>query len=448
MNNNKLYLKQLLTIAVPIMLGNIISQLQMLIDRAFLGHVDVLYMSALGNVTSPVWTTMSVNFSIVVGASIIISQKVGAKDTAECELYSASLLKWIHVLPVALMLFWIFCGKFVFIKMGVSETVLPMCMEYMYFFVPNFLIIGIEASTMVIMQTSNYTKPMVYFGIIRSLLNVFLDWVMIFGHLGCPAMGIKGAAIATTIAEYAGVLASIWIFIKSDKLFTRPRLKALLAASPIPFLRSAKLGINTALEDFLWNIGNLALIAILNSINEKAAGIYSMIFGIEILVVVVVGSIGNATLTLTGEATGAHDSEKFKNVCKVAYYMSFACAVIMLVMCIIMPKVIIGFFTTDENIIATSGFYLILMCLNLYSKFGNIIVGNGIRGSGDTRWMFLTQIFGTCCVVLCALLFVKVLNFGIKGVFFAVMTDEFLRIIINFFKIRKVVIDMPAKTAE
>ena len=62
--NNKEYLKRLLVIAVPIMLSNIIGQLQMLIDRIFLGHANDLYMSALSNVTSPVWTTMSFCFSL------------------------------------------------------------------------------------------------------------------------------------------------------------------------------------------------------------------------------------------------------------------------------------------------------------------------------------------------------------------------------------------------
>ena len=79
------YVKPLLTIAVPIILSNIISQVQMLIDRAFLGHMDKMYMSALSNVSSPVWTTMSFCFSIVIGASIMISQRVGAGEKAKTD---------------------------------------------------------------------------------------------------------------------------------------------------------------------------------------------------------------------------------------------------------------------------------------------------------------------------------------------------------------------------
>ena len=86
---NKQYLKKLLTIAVPIMLSNVISQLQMIIDRIFLGHFNKYYMSALGNVSSPMWTTMSFCFSITTGASILISQNVGAKNKEEVDKYAA-----------------------------------------------------------------------------------------------------------------------------------------------------------------------------------------------------------------------------------------------------------------------------------------------------------------------------------------------------------------------
>lgn len=442
MKNNYMknsYMHPLLKIAVPIVLGNIINQVQMLTDRAFLGHVDPLYMSALGNVNSAIWTTISCCFSLTVGSSILISQKVGAKQMDECENYASSLVKWTNALSLALFLFWLFFGRLVFTLMGASATVLPMCMDYLHFFMPIFLVIGIEASTMVIMQTSNYTKPLVWFGLVRSLLNVLLDWIMIFGKLGFPAMGIRGAALATTISEYVGVIIASIIFISSKKLFTRPRLSAVIKAPLTPFARSVKLGINTALEDLLWNSGNLALVVILNSISEVAAGIYSMVFGVELLVVVVIGAIGNATMTLTGEATGAQDVRKFSGVFKNALLISFVCSAVMLVFCLVIPGPIISIFTKDQLIISTCGLYMLLMCLNLFSKSGNIIAGNSIRGYGDPFWMFKTQIAGTIFVISMALLFVKVFGMGILGVFLAVLLDEFLRNIVNTLRVRWIV---------
>ena len=431
---NRQYLRKLLTIAVPIICSNIISQVQMLVDRAFLGNVDPMYMSALGNVNSPLWTTMSFCFTIVTGASILISQGVGAGNKGKTEDYAAAMVKWNNVIPVVLFFFWTFGAKFVFRALGVSENVMPMCLGYTKYFAPIFLVVGLEASFTVIMQTSNYTRPLIFYGLTRAGLNVVLDWILIFGHFGFPAMGIEGAAIATAISEYAGCVYAMLIFLKSKKLTTRPSWKKICKAKIRHYLEAAKLGINTALEDFSWNIGNLILIRILNSINEMAAGIYSIVFGIEVLIVVVIGSIGNGTLTITSEAKGSRDVKMYKGVCIIAYLLTVAVSLITLVFCLLFPDEIIGCFTKDKSVIAMCGGYLTLMCINLYSKSANIIIGNGIRGSGNTKWMFYTQIFGTVFVVSCAALFVFVFKLGITGVFLAVLSDEFVRALINLCK--------------
>lgn len=70
-----------------------------------------------------------------------------------------------------------------------------------------------------------------------------------------------------------------------------------------------------------------------------------------------------------------------------------------------------------------------------------MIVGNGIRGYGDTKWMFFTQIFGTIFVVSVACLFVFGLHFGMIGVYFAVIADEIVRALINTGRFSKIKFD-------
>ena len=79
------YLKRLLLLSIPIVLSNLISQLQMVIDRIFLGNYNDLYLSALGNAMTPMWTTMSFCFSLATGASILVSQAVGEKNEDQIE---------------------------------------------------------------------------------------------------------------------------------------------------------------------------------------------------------------------------------------------------------------------------------------------------------------------------------------------------------------------------
>ena len=82
--------------------------------------------------------------------------------------------------------------------------------------------------------------------------------------------------------------------------------------------------------------------------------------------------------------------------------------------------------------------FIILVAVNLFGKSGNIVIGSGIRGYGDTKWMLFTQVLGTVGVVGLASLFVFVFKLGILGVFIAVLVDEASRAVINFIRFSKI----------
>lgn len=435
----KNYKSRLLKIFIPIMLSNLISQVQMLIDRIFLGRLDILYMSAVGNATAPVWTTMSFTFSLSIGSSILMSQAIGSDNKELAKKYSGSLMKYHSIIPVLLFLFWTFCSPFVYGLMGVKGLVLDYCITYTRYYAPVFLVTGFGSALMVICQTSNYTKPLISYGLFRSFINILLDYLLIFGKWGFPEMGIAGAALATTIAEYVGfIYIVIRILCTKNKYSTLPSLKDILGARIFLYLKSAKLGVNSALEDLLWNFGNLMVIKILNEIDSTAAGIYSMVFTLEVLVVVIIGALGNATMTLTGEATGAQNLSLYRKITGTSFLWSGAVSLFFLIIVLLFPKQILSLMTTDQQIIESSVLYIILVGFNLFGKSGNIIAGNGIRGYGDTKWMLFTQILGTTEVIGLASLFVFVFGFGMRGVFFAVMIDEIIRAVINIIRFRKV----------
>lgn len=246
----KNYKSRLLKIFIPIMLSNLISQVQMLIDRIFLGRLDILYMSAVGNATAPVWTTMSFTFSLSIGSSILMSQAIGSDNKELAKKYSGSLMKYHSIIPVLLFLFWTFCSPFVYGLMGVKGLVLDYCITYTRYYAPVFLVTGLGSALMVICQTSNYTKPLISYGLFRSFINILLDYLLIFGKWGFPEMGIAGAALATTIAEYVGfIYIVIRILCTKNKYSTLPSLKDILGARIFLYLKSAKLGVNSALED-------------------------------------------------------------------------------------------------------------------------------------------------------------------------------------------------------
>lgn len=436
--NKQNYKWEVLKIAIPIMLSSIINQIQMLIDRIFLGKLDVVYMSAVGNATTPMWTSMSVVFSLTVGATILASQAIGKNKKDKAIEYMASLIKYNNVIAFFLFLFWTFCSRLVYKAMGVGPEVIDYAVMYTVIYAPIFIMIGLGASINSLLQISSHTKPMLIIGFIRSMLNIVLDWAMIFGHLGFPAMGIKGAAIATTVAEFIGGIIYLFIITNSKHIEYRPSLKQIISAKFKLYAKSVKLGIPTASEDFAWNFGNLMLVKVLNAISSIAAGVYTIVFSIEILPVVFFGALGNATLTLTGKETGKKDFVQFHRIVNTVILWSIIFSAVILLCFMGFPKQLLGLFTKDVSILSAAFIYLTIVGIDLFPKSLNIIIGSGIRGYGDTKWMLYTQLFGTVFVISVASVFVFVFKLGIAGVFAAVVFDESVRCSINAIRYKRI----------
>ena len=180
--DKKYYIKRILAIASPIMLSSLISELQMVIDRAFIGKLSLDSVSAVGNAGTPMWTTMNVIFSFTTGATIMVSQAYGAKEIDKAKKILASLFKYNNVIAILMFLFWLLCPQFAFRITRVDESIMGMAVDYAKFYSPIFILTGFGASLSCMLQVSQKTKIMVWYGLVRSLANVALDYVLIFGR--------------------------------------------------------------------------------------------------------------------------------------------------------------------------------------------------------------------------------------------------------------------------
>lgn len=436
-NKTKSYGIRLLSIALPIIISNLIGQLQMVIDKVFLGRLRLECMSAVGNAIGPVWTTMSTISAMTLGGTILISQAIGADDEKKAKGIMASVLKYNNILAALLFFFWLFCSRLVFTVMGVDEKVIDMSIDYARYIAPIFLVTGISASVTSMLQVCEKTKIIAVSGFVRSGLNIILDYLFIFGKLGLPRMEVGGAALATTIAEYIGAMVIIIYAVRKKDLIVKPDWMSILQAKGSYYLTAIKVGIPAALEEFAWNFGNLFLIVMLNHVSAVAAGIYSIIFSVELIQVVIVNGLGQATVTLSGQETGGGNRRGVRKLVSTSLPWSIALACMMLILFIAFPQTIIGFFTTDQGVIAASKTYLLIVGIDLFPKAANIIIGSGIRGFGDTMWMLKTQIFGTIFVISVSAILVLGLHVGMLGIFWLVVVDETIRSLLNLWKLMK-----------
>ena len=166
--------------------------------------------------------------------------------------------------------------------------------------------------------------------------------------------------------------------------------------------------------------------------------LFSIVFSVELIAVVLVGSIGTATLTLSGYETGKKNISGVWEVVLNSLILSWGISVVNLIVFLLFPTQILGLFTKDPAVIGSAGLYLLIVGIDLFPKSGNIIFGSGIRGYGNPGWMLKTQLFGTVFVISMSTIMVMVFHMGIMEIFCLVVIDETLRCLLNNWKLRKI----------
>jgi len=426
--------KRIFAIALPLILQQIFLQLQIYVDRAFLGHVNFEFFSAIGNVLVPYYAIISVITAICTGTTILIAHSIGAKNDEMSKKYAEVSFLGSTVISLAMFLFFFFGSGIIFKIMGVQSPILEYSTSYLKILSFSLLIFGIYTTSVSIMQGVGLTKIIMITGIVSNTLNIMLDYILIFGKFGFSQMGIEGAALASVVSITAAVpIITIYVF-KSNNMPFKINFFDVVYSKLYLYKEVLKKGLPTGLEIGLWNIGSVIIIALLNRLDSFSVGVYTLIFSIQLVPLFFYTGLAQATLTLVGFKTGEGEHKQAVNIGFKATLFSMMICVVFSVLFVLFPKNIMGIFTDNVPFIETGAKYFFIVAMTMFPKALNIIMGHGIRGMGDTKWMMYTQIFGTIFVVTLSYFLIFIAKLGLMGVFITYLADETIRGVINMFR--------------
>lgn len=418
-------------IALPLVLQQLVFQIQGLINQAFLGNLNPLYLSVVANSTFPFFATATLLWALGTGVTILVSQSRGAGRREEALRSAEGSILILGALGLLLFALWQLLPVQLLGLLGARGRVLGEGTGFVRILAFLFLLVGFEAGAGGFLQGIGRTRALFISGAIKAGLNVALDWLLIFGNLGFPRLELGGAAIATVIST---IIADAYLFasiLLPNREGWNLRVACIARPSTEVFARVTSLGVPASIESFLWFVGMLAILRILNGIDPLAAGMFSLVFLIEVVPAMIYDSVGRATTTLIGEATGQGDRAEARRVgwacLRYVFILSGAVALLFL----FLPRQLLGIFTHDRTVVEATALYLTIAAFTLFPRSGNIVIGSGIRGLGDTPWMLLTQIFGTIFVVALAATLVTVARLGLAGIFIAIGADEGVRFAMN-----------------
>ncbi|MDD6401589.1 MAG: MATE family efflux transporter [Lachnospiraceae bacterium] len=443
--NNDIYIKAL-SLAIPMMIQNGITNAVGLIDNLMVGSLGTERMTAVSIVGQLIFVFNLALFGGLSGPGIYGAQYFGqGNEEGVRNIFRLKL--WISILVVfiGICTFSLFGDNLINLYLQGEaadiDTVLTLNTAREYLMI---MIIGLFpfALTQVLSgslrETGESIKPMIA-GMGSVVTDIVFNYLLIFGKFGCPKMGVKGAAVATVIARVVelGILV-IWTKKEINK---HSFLKGVFKKLIVPFELSKKVIINGLpifLNEFLW-AGGLAFM----TQNYSTRGL-SIVAGCNIantlcnLLNVVFIAMGNAVGIIVGQMLGASDYERAKkDSVKLMKFTGILCAGLTVVLICVAKYFPLLYSTTDEVrqigtrfIILTALFFPIQGYLNaLYFT---------LRSGGKTIITFLFDSIYTWLIpVPVSLVLCRYTGISIYIIFILIQSADILKVIIGYFLIKK-----------
>ena len=316
----------------------------------------------------------------VVGGNALISRFIGQGRKRRASALLFTLVLFAIALSSLVTVSGYFGSDFIYAMMGAQEDVIALGSAYFKILSLGIVVIFIDNLLYNALSAAGDTRSSLYIKLISAMLNAFLNYLLIFGNFGFPALGIEGAAIATIIAYCFNVVA-YYILIKkmNSKLDFLPivRVKDLV--------RVWNVGWGAALDRGISSMSFLVFVSIITAYGTAELAGYQVGLRVEGIAFMPGFGFAIAAMALVGQNIGANDHKKAFELGvisgRIAYIFMGSVGVLM----ILFPEILVGFFTKDALTIAVASKYLILVGLAQIPLAIMFVYSSALRAAGATK---------------------------------------------------------------
>lgn len=413
--------KLLMQYAVPAIVAMTAASLYNMVDSIFIGHgVGALAISGLA-LTFPLMNLSAAFGSLIgAGASTLISVKLGQKDydTAQKVFGNVIVLNLIIGLLFTAIMF-LFLDK-VLIFFGASENTLPYAKEYMEIILAGNVITHMYLGLNSVLRSSGHPQKAMFATILTVITNAILDPLFIFG-LG---MGIRGAAIATILAQF---LSLIWLF----KTFTDKNEIIHLKKGIFKLKKKIVIGsFSIGMAPFLMNIASCFIIILINlglgkNGGDLAIGAYGIVNRIAFLFVMIVLGLNQGMQPIAGYNYGAQQFHRVHEVLNKTILYATIVTTTGFLISEICPELVVGIFTTDAELtrVGAKGLRIVLLVFPLVGF--QMVTSNFFQCIGMAKKAIFLSVTRQC-LFLIPLLIVMPMFFGQAGIWYSMPISDFL----------------------
>jgi len=407
-------LKQLVSLAIPMVISQSAFALMIFTDRYFLSLISPTHMSAgLGGGVAAFFC-LSLFIGLLSYGNALVAQYFGAGKKQLCpKVLSQGLILAAACMPIlALMAFGV--GK-VFSIMGHDVQQVPL--EEAYFTV---LMWGAIFTLFKVCISSYFagigrTKVVMIADFFGVTINIPLSYGLIFGEFGLPEWGIEGAAIGTIISNFISLLVFLYYYFEEKHRIEYSVAKSFTLDSKI-LTRYLRLGLPSGLETFL-NVAAFNLfILMFQSFGVVQGASAAIVLNWDIVSYVPMLGLHIAVISLIGRFVGENQPDKIGAVISSGFLLGIAYAAILGIFFVVFRDPLVAIFVPagpeGQEIQSLASWMMWGMASYVVADAVILVASGALRGVGDTRWLMMTSTFLHWAMAVAQYIVIEVLEYG------------------------------------
>ena len=423
------FYRTMLAIGVPVVLQSAITIGVNLMDTVMLAKLGEAQISAssLANQITNLFHIFCMGVGS--GTAVMTAQYWGRRDLDSLRRVVTIMLRLITVIGLIVMALAIFIpDKLMWLFAPGDADVIREGVRYFTFLAYTYPFYGISLTLTLVLRSVGSVRLPLFTSILVFFINVFFNWIFIFGELGAPRMEIAGAAVGTLIARLAEVVIICGYFFLREKQIGY-RVKHLFQPCGAYLASFCKFSLPVVVSDSLLGVGNTALAMIMGRVGSAFVAANAITMVAFRLTNVVIQGVGNASGVITGNTLGMGDTDRAyrQGVTFLAPGAILGTAAGVIIWLISPP--LVNFYEITEATRAVAMEQMLAMAiLTPFQTMAYITTKGVLRGGGDTRFLMVADIiFLWCASVPLGYAAGLVWGWGAFWIFICLHVDFFLK---------------------
>jgi putative MATE family efflux protein len=417
-------------LSVPMVLEMMMESLFAVVDVFFVSKLGVDAIATVGLTESVIMIVYSICVGLSMGVTAMVSRRVGEKKHKE-----AADVAYQSILVAVFIAIIIGVAGFVYAKdllqlMGASDSLINQGYGFTQVLIGGNITIMLLFILNAVFRGAGDASIAMRALWVSNGLNLILDPLFIFGLGPIEGMGVKGAAIATTIGRSVGVAYQLYILLNGKSVIKLMRANMVFRLEIMMRLIRVSLG---GMAQYLISTASwIFLVRIISHFGSEAIAGYTISIRIIIFTILPSWGISNAAATLVGQNLGADQPERAeKSVWKCAFYNMLFLFFVSIVF-FIFAEFLVSIFSTEEAVVRHGVIALRFICTGYVFFAYGMVVSQSFNGAGDTRTPTIVNFFSYWMLQIpLAYLLAIFTPLEIKGIYVAILVAEvFLAIVV------------------